>query len=209
MGPLRGALGFHGLFEELKVGGEENLFSGVDDRYSKAIASENSRKLAVFLVEEFDLSDDLQLNGGVRLESFDREFESEISDRDDWTFSASGGISRGFGEGWIAKRLTSVIPSILETSELYSNGPHHGSETFRRWKPFLEYRIRDWFGNYFAAKLGNGQGNSPHFGLNLTITFTPIRHQSGILIWVNLFRIWFTLRRMRIFEDLKRRLIGG
>ena len=163
MGPLRGALGFHGLFEELKVGGEENLFSGVDDRYSKAIASENSRKLAVFLVEEFDLSDDLQLNGGVRLESFDREFESEISDRDDWTFSASGGISRGFGEGWSASANLNYSERAPETSELYSNGPHHGSETFDVGNPSLNTESAIGLEIILRRKLGNLTGQLSAF----------------------------------------------
>ncbi len=132
IGSLRGALGFHGLFDDLKIQGEENgtIFSGASGGDSKPISAEESSKLAVFLIEEFELSGSTRVNGGIRWEIYDRDFESEIADRDDSTFSASGGISHDLSEGWNLSANLSYTERAPETSELYSDGPHHATEAF-------------------------------------------------------------------------------
>lgn len=164
MGSLRGALGFHGLFDELKIEGKPNgsLFSGASGQ-NAAIDSEDSRKLAVFLVEEFDLTDDLQINGGVRLERFDRKFDSTISDRDDWTFNTSGGISRDLGDGWSFSGNLSYSERVPETSELYSDGPHHGSETFDVGDPSLDTETAIGVEFILRRTLGNVTGQISAF----------------------------------------------
>ena len=138
IGALRGALGFHGLFDELEIQGDKTIFSGVVPAYSKAISSEDSTKLAIFLIEEFDLSESTRLNGGIRWEHYDREFISEIADRDDSILSVSGGVSRDLAEGWNLSANLTYTERAPETSELYSNGPHHGSETFDVGNPALD-----------------------------------------------------------------------
>ena len=138
VGSLRGALGFHGLLDDLKIQGDETIFSGIMPEYSKAISSEESTKLAVFLIEEFELSESTRLNGGIRWEHQDRDFVSEISDRDDSILSFSGGVSRDVSEGWNLSANLTYTERAPETSELYSNGPHHGSETFEVGNPVLD-----------------------------------------------------------------------
>ena len=138
IGSLRGALGFHGLFDELEIQGDKTIFSGVIPAYSKAISSEDSTKLAIFLIEEFDLSESTRLNGGIRWEHYDREFISEIANRDDSILSVSGGVSRDLAEGWNLSANLTYTERAPETSELYSNGPHHGSETFDVGNPALD-----------------------------------------------------------------------
>ena len=126
LGKLRGGLGFHGLFDELKVRGEENgtIYSGVSGE-NRAITAEYSSRLAIFLVEEYDINDELTLNGGIRWESLQREFQGGLPDRDDSIFSASGGLSRDLGEGWNLSGNLSYTERAPDTAELYSDGPHH------------------------------------------------------------------------------------
>lgn len=138
IGPLRGVIGLHGLLDELQIKGDKTIFSGVIPAHPQAISSEDSSKLAIFLIEEFDLSESTRLNGGIRWEYYDREFVSEISDRDDSIFSASGGLSRDLHESWNLSANLSYTERAPETSELYSNGPHHGSETFDVGNPDLD-----------------------------------------------------------------------
>ena len=139
LGKLRGGLGFHGLFDELKVQGEENgtIYSGVSGE-NRAITAEDSSRLAIFLVEEYDINDELTLNGGIRWESLQREFQGGLPDRDDSIFSASGGLSRDLGEGWNLSGNISYTERAPDTAELYSDGPHHATEAFEVGNPNLK-----------------------------------------------------------------------
>ena len=40
------------------------------------------------------------MNAGIRWESIERDYESTIADRDETTFSASGGVSHDLSEIW-------------------------------------------------------------------------------------------------------------
>ncbi len=139
VGKLRGGLGFHGLFDELKVQGEENgtIYSGVSGE-NRAITAEDSTRLAIFLVEEYDINDELTLNGGIRWESLQREFQGGLPDRYDSIFSASGGLSRDLGEGWNLSGNLSYTERAPDTAELYSDGPHHATEAFEVGNPNLK-----------------------------------------------------------------------
>ena len=139
VGDLHGALGFQGLFDELKITGKPKgtIFSGAHASHSEAITSEDSRKLSIFLIEEFELNESTQLNGGIRWEHHDRKFVSEIADRDDSMLSVSSGFSRNLAEGWNLSANLNYTERAPETTELYSNGPHHGSETFDIGNPSL------------------------------------------------------------------------
>ena len=78
------------------------------------------------------------MNGGIRWESTQREFQGGLADRDDSTFSASGGISRDLAEGWNVSGNLSYTERTPDTAELYSDGPHHATESFEVGNPNLK-----------------------------------------------------------------------
>ena len=127
IGDLSGALGLHGLFDELKIDGEKTIFSGgVDEEnantlYNK-ITNEDSKKLAVFLVEEYALSDKTTLNGGIRWEHYDRENRYQWSDidLDDSTVSGSVGFTYNLNEIWNLSSNLNYTERLPDTAELYS-----------------------------------------------------------------------------------------
>ena len=131
IGNIRGVFGIHSLFDEFKIVGEESIFGG-------AISSQESTKIALFLVEEFSLTDEVTLNTGVRWQSYDRDYEGAISDREDSTFSANGGVSRDFGGFWNISGNLNYSERVPDSAELYANGPHHATESFEIGNPNLD-----------------------------------------------------------------------
>ena len=147
LGPLSGVLGFHGLFDELAIGGEESIFAGDSNNSTfDKINSEDSRKLALFLIEEFELSESTRINAGIRWEGFHRELatlkhednSTGTKDFDDSTFSASAGFTYDLSEGWNISSNLSYSERAPDTAELYSYGPHHATEAFEIGNPGLE-----------------------------------------------------------------------
>jgi iron complex outermembrane recepter protein len=151
IGELSGVFGLHGLFDEFKIEGHESILSGLTKTWSDAtaaattvsdpsnpgIAGEDSRRIALFLIEEYDLDDITTLNGGIRWENQDRDYQG-ASDRDDSTFSASGGVSRDVNELWNISGNLSYSERTPDTAELYSDGPHHATESFEIGNPNLD-----------------------------------------------------------------------
>jgi iron complex outermembrane receptor protein len=139
-GDLRGVFGLHGIFDEFKIQGEESILGGLSKPTANnpAISSEDSSKIALFLIEEYDLNEDTTLNAGIRWESIDRDYESTISDREDTTFSASGGVSHDLGEIWNISGNLSYSERAPDTAELYSDGAHHATESFEIGNPNLD-----------------------------------------------------------------------
>jgi len=129
IGDLKGAFGIHGVFDEFKIVGEESLFGGSSNT-NDAISSEDSSEIALFLIEEYDLSDETSLNAGIRWEHIDRDYEGRTTDLDDSTFSASGGISRDLSELWNISGNLSYSERIPDTAELFSDGAHHATESY-------------------------------------------------------------------------------
>ena len=145
IGDLRGVLGFHGLFDELKIQGEESIFAGGDHNLTNYaygnITNEDSQKLAIFLVEEYELSENTMINGGIRWEGFDRDLESNETGQsglDDSTFSGSVGFSHELSEGWNLSSNLSYAERIPDTAELYSYGAHHATHSFEVGDPSLD-----------------------------------------------------------------------
>ena len=128
IGDLKGAFGIHGLFDEFKIVGKESIFGGSSNT-NDAISSEDSSKIALFLIEEYDLSDETSLNAGVRWESIERDYQG-TPDLDDSTFSASGGISRDLSELWNISGNLSYSERIPDSAELFSDGAHHATESY-------------------------------------------------------------------------------
>ena len=135
-GVLRGVFGIHGVFDEFKIEGEESILGGLskDDNNNSvpqndAISSEDSTRIALFLIEQYALSDQTILNGGFRWESFARDYEG-TGDRDDSLFSASGGASHDLNEIWNISGNLSYSERAPDTAELYSDGGHHATESY-------------------------------------------------------------------------------
>ncbi|MDA9119880.1 TonB-dependent receptor [Opitutales bacterium] len=135
-GVLRGVFGIHGVFDEFKIEGEESILGALskDDNNNSvpqndAISSEDSTRIALFLIEQYALSDQTILNGGIRWESFARDYEG-TGDRDDSLFSASGGASHDLNEIWNISGNLSYSERAPDTAELYSDGGHHATESY-------------------------------------------------------------------------------
>ncbi len=135
VGNLNGVFGIHGLFDEFKIVGEESIFGGASGQ-NDAISSEDSSKIGVFLAEEYSLSDQTTLNGGIRWESIDRNYEG-TTDLDDKTFSASGGVSHDLSELWNIGGNINYSERLPDTAELYSDGAHHATESYEVGNPNL------------------------------------------------------------------------
>jgi outer membrane receptor for ferrienterochelin and colicin len=84
--------GLHGLFDDFKIEGEESIFSGLSKDWvydtvadknvstpssssNPKITGEESSRIALFLMEEYDLTDDTTLNAGIRWESISRDYQ--------------------------------------------------------------------------------------------------------------------------------------
>tara|TARA_B100000212_G_scaffold262739_1_gene202468 strand:- start:920 stop:3121 length:2202 start_codon:yes stop_codon:yes gene_type:complete len=144
IGNLRGVFGLHGLFDELKIDGEESIFAGgehneTNQKYGN-ITNEDAQKLAIFLIEEFDLSESTLLNAGIRLEGFDRDLDTNGTepDVDDTSLSASIGFSHELSEGWNLSSNLNYAERLPDTAELYSYGAHHATHSFEVGDPSLE-----------------------------------------------------------------------
>ena len=135
-GNLSGVFGIHGLFDEFKIVGEESIFGGASGQ-NDAISSEESSRIALFLAEEYSLSDQTTLNGGIRWESIDRDYVG-TADLDDTTFSASGGVSHDLSELWNVSGNLNYSERLPDTAELYSDGAHHATESYDLGNPNLD-----------------------------------------------------------------------
>ena len=144
IGELSGVFGVHGLFDELKIDGHESILGGLTqapDTANPKITSEDSSKIALFLIEEYDLDAETTLNAGIRGENQDRDYQATgplDPDRDDSTFSATGGISRDINEMWNISGNLSYSERAPDTAELYSDGPHHATEAYEFGSPNLD-----------------------------------------------------------------------
>ena len=135
-GNLSGVFGVHGLFDEFKIVGEESIFGGASGQ-NDAISSEESSRIALFLAEEYSLSDQTTLNGGIRWESIDRDYVG-TTDLDDTIFSASGGVSHDLSELWNISGNLNYSERLPDTAELYSDGAHHATESYEVGNPNLD-----------------------------------------------------------------------
>lgn len=131
-----GVLGFQGNFEKSSVSGEENFFVGASGR-NPVITGDDSQRYAFFAKESYQHSETLSMNGGVRLEYWERQL-SGAGDRDDFSISASGGVVWKLNEGWLLSGNVNYTERQPETSELFSDGPHLATEAFEVGDPSLD-----------------------------------------------------------------------
>ena len=125
---LEGVFGFQGNFDELSVSGEENFFAG-ESGVNPAITGEDAQRLALFIMEAYKPTAKLSLNGGVRLESFLRQFKG-VENRDDFTVSASTGVVFKLADGWSIGGNLNYTEREPDTAELFSDGPHLATGAF-------------------------------------------------------------------------------
>ena len=121
-GEVKGVAGLQGNFDQTRIEGEENPFAGATGR-NPNIAREDAQRLALFIIEEYDVNNQWSLNGGTRLETLLRQYEG-ASDRDDFNVSASGGVVFRPAQGWSISGNVNYTERQPETFELYSDGPH-------------------------------------------------------------------------------------
>ena len=77
------------------------------------------------------------MNGGIRWENIERKYEGAV-DRDDSTFSASGGIAYDVNEIWNISGNLNYSERLPDTAELFSDGPHHATEAYEIGNPDLD-----------------------------------------------------------------------
>ena len=119
------------------------------------IEKENSRKFALFLMEEYDLDESTTLNAGIRWEHQAREYQGAgTSDRDDSAFSAREG-SRDLNELWnISGNLsyserTPIPPSFMRMVLTMPRKP-------MKLKSESQYGNSHWSGDYRPQNRGQG-----------------------------------------------------
>jgi len=128
IGNLKGVIGVQGLIDLYKIVGEESIYAGASGS-NPAISSEESTKMALYLIEDFSLNDKTSVNVGARWESYDRNYKG-TDDRDDSTFSASGGVSYDLSELWNISGNLNYSERAPDTAELYADGAHHATESY-------------------------------------------------------------------------------
>ncbi len=167
IGEVSGVLGIHGLFDDFKIVGDESILGGMSKIWNPGnngtlenlpnpliddingtlnspdanpkITGEDATKIALFLIEQYSLSEDTTLNAGIRWEQIDRKYEASSNiDDDESTFSASGGISHDLSELWNLSGNVSYSERTPDTAELYSDGAHHATEAYEIGNPNLE-----------------------------------------------------------------------
>jgi iron complex outermembrane receptor protein len=192
IGNLNGVFGIQGVFDEFKVEGEgilsgnRKLVNGTADPDAHdEITSEESTRLALFLIEQYALSDQTLLNGGIRVESFDRDYTG-TADREDELFSASGGISHDLSEIWNISGNLSYSERAPDTAELYSDGAHHATESYDVGTSTLDTESAVGIEVILRKKIGNVTGQvSAYHTKYKNFVFTEhteqVRDSEGIL----------------------------
>ena len=122
VGDFKGVLGFQGNFDDTSIKGEENPFAGATGR-NPAISDDDSQRIALFIMEDYEASKLWSFNVGSRIESVFHQYEG-LEDKDKTTFSASTGVVYKPTEGWSVSGNINYTERAPETAELYSDGPH-------------------------------------------------------------------------------------
>ena len=138
IGQLNGVLGFHGQLDDFKIVSEHNesIFAGKTT--GRRVDSEDTTKLGIFLIEQFQLNENTNVTGGIRYDHIDRDFTGTlISDRDDSTLSASIGLDHELNELWDLGGNLNYSERTPDSAELYSDGAHHATEGYEKGDPGL------------------------------------------------------------------------
>jgi len=146
---------------DMKIDGEESYLAAMDhnaannsenqgillDSTNPRINNDSAKRYGFGFMQQKDLSENLSINGGLRYETLSRDYDAVTRadnlvdidiDRDDSTLN--GAI------GFVMKNTDTITLSgnlhyserIPETSELFSSGAHHATESFEMGNQDLE-----------------------------------------------------------------------
>ena len=121
-------IGFNFNSYELIINGEESYLSGITG-VNDPINKEDSKKLNFALMQKYSVSENIIFNGGLRFERLFRDYIG-APNRTDSCYNGSIGILFSEIIGTSIGGNFFYTQRIPETSELYSDGPHHATEGF-------------------------------------------------------------------------------
>ncbi|MFU8812435.1 MAG: TonB-dependent receptor, partial [Balneolaceae bacterium] len=185
VGSLQGALGFSFNYTDLSVSGSEALTPDANGFFA-----------AVFLFEEYRLSDRVSLSSGVRAEWKETNVNpnelfpdaTQFEDRSDMIFSGAVGLNVKPAANWeIGMQLARAFrtPTI---EELYSFAPHAAAGSFDIGDPTLDKEISlggDLFAHYTARRF-SGELSLFANRIDNFVDFTPtgeIHEASGLPVF--------------------------
>jgi iron complex outermembrane receptor protein len=130
LGRFEGTAGLHWIDRDFAAEGDEAY-----------VQPTTTRRLAAFIFEELPAEPwGVQLGG--RYETQDTStVDPGLPDRDFNAVSLSAGVSRTFGDGWIASLAASRSERAPTAEELYSDGPHAATRAYEIGDPDLETEI--------------------------------------------------------------------
>ena len=170
---------------DMKITGEESYLAAMNHYNENIAESENeritndaTRRLGLGLMHKKKLSDSFSVNGGIRYETTTRKYDAfERSDHDHGATPVSANFERDDSTknasiGFVSKQSDTITFSgnlhyserLPETSELYSSGAHHATESFEMGNPNL--KNEESIGVEFS--LSNNQGD---FNQKLTVFY--------------------------------------
>ena len=143
---------------DMKITGEESYLAAMNhynefiaESTNRRITNDDTRRLGLGLMHKKKLSDSLSVNGGVRYETTTRKYDAfeRSLDHDDPPVGANferDDSTRNASIGFVSKQSDTIKFSgnlhyserLPETSELYSSGAHHATESFEMGNPNLE-----------------------------------------------------------------------
>ena len=170
---------------DMKITGEESYLAAMNHYNENIAESENeritndaTRRLGLGLMHKKKLSDSFSVNGGIRYETTTRKYDAfKRSDHDHGATPISANFQRDDSTmnasiGFVSKQSDTITFSgnlhyserLPETSELYSSGAHHATESFEMGNPNLTNE--ESIGVEFS--LSNNQGD---FNQKLTVFY--------------------------------------
>lgn len=125
----------------------------LDESGNPEISNDSAKRLGIGFIQKKQLSQQLSLNGGLRYESLRRNYDATERtnehghgeegdafdiDRDDNALNASIGFVMKSSDSITFSGNLHYSERIPETSELYSSGAHHATESFEIGNPDLK-----------------------------------------------------------------------
>ena len=122
----------------------------IEESSNLRIANDATKRIGIGFMHKKKLSDSLSINGGIRFEDSERNYDAltraeHAEDAENANFSREDSTTNA-SIGFVAKQSEFVTFSgnlhyserIPETSELYSSGAHHATESFEIGNPNLK-----------------------------------------------------------------------
>lgn len=161
------ALSLSFVDKDMKIDGEESYLAAMnhlanqndensgtlDESENPKISNDSAKRFGIGFMQKKQLSEQLSLNGGFRYESLSRDYDASERvdehahsgegnavdiDRDDNALNASIGFVMKSSDCITFSGNLHYSERIPETSELYSSGAHHATESFEIGNPDLK-----------------------------------------------------------------------